>query len=64
MINTNFFNYNQQVENDPTGSYLAPYITSVGFYDNNLQLVAIGKLGVPIKNGNNVPLNILMRIDF
>jgi len=64
MINTNFFNYNQQVENDPTGSYLAPYITSVGLYDNNLQLVAIGKLGVPIKNGNNVPLNILMRIDF
>jgi len=64
MINPNFFNYNQQVEQNPTGSYLAPYISAVGLYDNNLQLVAIGKLGVPIKNGNNVPLNILMRIDF
>ena len=35
---------------DPTGSYLAPYITTIGLYDNELNMVAVAKLPQPIKS--------------
>lgn len=59
-----FFNYRQKAEMDKTGSYLAPMITTVGLYTHNLELVAVAKLGTPIKNGGDLPLNILIKMDF
>jgi hypothetical protein len=47
---------------DSTGSYLSPYITTVGLYDNN-QLVAVAKLGRPLKNLIDWPINIIVRFD-
>jgi hypothetical protein len=41
---------------------LAPYITTVGLY-NGPYLVAVGKLGTPIKNGGEFPINILVKWD-
>jgi hypothetical protein len=46
----------------PTGSNLCPYITSIGLY-NGLDLVAIAKLGTPIKNEGYFPLNFIVRFD-
>ena len=60
----NFSNYNLNIKQDPTGSYLAPVISSIGLYDDKLQLVAVAKLGVPIKNDGQLPLNVLIKIDF
>jgi len=57
-----FFNYNYSSSLDPTGSYLAPYITSVGLY-SGANLVAIAKLAQPIKNTGEIPINIVVKWD-
>jgi hypothetical protein len=48
---------------DPTGSYLAPYITTIGLYDNEMNMVAIAKLPQPIKSMPDYPLNFIVRFD-
>ena len=48
---------------DPIGSYLAPYITTIGLYDNNMDMVAVAKLATPIKSMPDLPVNFLVRID-
>jgi hypothetical protein len=57
-----FFGYQASSSYDPTGSYLAPYITTIGLYDNN-QLVGVAKLGKPIKNLIDWPINFIVRFD-
>ena len=46
-----------------TGSAFAPYITTVGLYDNAGQLLAIGKLAQPVRKRPDVDMNFLIRID-
>ena len=41
----------------------APYITTVGLYSKNGELLAVGKLGTPIKKRDDVDLNIIVRFD-
>ena len=61
-IKQDFFKFNYSSSIDPTGSYLAPYITTVGLYSDG-DLVAVAKLGMPIKNTGELPLNILVKWD-
>ena len=46
-----------------TGSYFSPYITTVGLYDNDQNLLAIGKLSVPTKVPMNSDLEIQVTFD-
>lgn len=46
-----------------TGSVFAPYITTIGLYDNAGQLLAIGKLAQPVRKRSDVDMNFLVRID-
>ena len=62
QINPMFFDYAYSSSIDTTGSYLAPYITTVGLY-SGADLVAVAKLAQPIKNGGEFPLNILIKWD-
>jgi hypothetical protein len=48
---------------DPTGSFLAPYITTIALYDDNLDMVAVAKLAQPIKSLPDYPLNFIVRFD-
>jgi hypothetical protein len=48
---------------DPTGSYLAPYITTIGLYDDNMDMVAVAKLAKPVKSTPDLPVNFLVRFD-
>ena len=48
---------------DITGSYLAPYITTVGLYDDNCDLVLVAKLPKPIKSFPDIPINFIVRFD-
>jgi len=48
---------------DPTGSFLAPYITTIGLYDDELNMVAVAKLPRPIKSLPDYPLNFIVRFD-
>jgi hypothetical protein len=46
-----------------SNSHFAPYITTVGLYTKNGELVAVGKLGTPIKKRDDVDLNLIIRFD-
>ena len=49
--------------NDFTGS-LAPYATTVGLYNKDYQLIAVGKLARPLKMRDDVDINIIVRFDY
>jgi hypothetical protein len=62
-INPLFWEYDFSASNDPTGSYLAPYITTIGLYDDDMNMVAVAKLPQPIKSLPDYPLNFIIRFD-
>ena len=63
FINGTWDNYFESASADPTGSYLTTYITTIGLYDENNNMVAVAKLPKPIKNLPDYPINFLVRID-
>jgi len=62
-VDSRFFGYQASSSYDPTGSYLSPFITTIGLYDSSNRLVAVGKLGRPIKNLIDWPINFIVRFD-
>ena len=58
-----FGEYDYSSSVDTTGSYLAPFITTIGLYDNELNMVAVCKLPKPIKSLPDYPLNFIVRFD-
>jgi len=46
-----------------SGSAL-PYITSIGLYNEQYQLLAVGKLAQPIQKRNDIDMNFLIRWDY
>jgi hypothetical protein len=46
-----------------TGSSFSPYVTSVGLYNSNNELLAVGKLSQPIPTSRTVDMNIIVNID-
>ncbi len=63
IINDEFNYYEDYVGLDPTGSFLAPYITTIALYDNELNMVAVAKLPQPIKSTPDYPINFIIRFD-
>ncbi len=55
-----YFNYGLT---DQTGSYLRPYITTIGFYDDAFDLLFVAKLTKPVKKLPDYPLNFIVRFD-
>lgn len=58
-----FDDYDEYSTTDRTGSYLAPMITTIGLYDNELNMVAVAKLPQPIKSLPDYPVNFIIRFD-
>ncbi len=58
-----FDEYDYSSSIDTTGSYLAPYITTIGLYDDNNNMVAVAKLPQPIKSLPDYPVNFIVRFD-
>ena len=46
-----------------TGSYFEPYVTTVGLYNENQQLLAVGKLSQPLPLSSTTDTTILINID-
>ena len=46
-----------------TGSYFNPYVTTVGLYNENQDLIAVGKLSQPLPSNNTTDLTILINMD-
>lgn len=47
-----------------TSSYFNPYITTIGLYNENKELLAVAKLAQPIQTSNITDVNIMINIDF
>lgn len=63
QVKPQFWEYDLSSSIDPTGSYLAPYITTIGLYDDELNMIALAKLPQPIKSLSDYPLNFIVRFD-
>ena len=63
LIFSGFAEYDYSSSLDTTGSYLAPYITTIALYDDDLNMVAVAKLPQPIKSMPDYPLNFIVRFD-
>jgi len=48
---------------DRTGSFLAPFITTIGLFDDQLNMIAVAKLPQPIKSLPDYPINFIIRFD-
>ena len=46
-----------------TSGNLTPYVTTIGLYDRNLNLVAIGKLANPVPRATNVDQTFIIKFD-
>jgi len=51
------------VSNFATGSYFTPYVTTVGLYNNDKQLLAVGKLSQPLPLSTTTDTNIIINLD-
>ena len=52
-----------QVYDFATGSYFAPYVTTVGLYNENQDLLMVGKLAQPLQTSQTTDTTILINID-
>lgn len=55
-----YYNYSLT---DPTGSYLTTFVSTIGLYDDNNNLVAVAKLPKPIKKYPDMAVNFIVRMD-
>lgn len=62
-ISGGFEHYDLSSSVDTTGSFLLPFITTIGLYDDECQLVAVAKLPQPIKSESDMPVNFIIRFD-
>jgi hypothetical protein len=62
-IKSDFLDYERLTVFDKTGSFLAPMATTIGLY-NGLEMVAVAKLGTPIKITPELPINFVVKMDF
>ena len=58
-----FEHWEMSGSSDSTGSFLAPFITTIGLYDDDCDLVAVAKLPQPIKSEPDFPVNFIVRFD-
>ena len=55
---------NGKLNDNVTGSYFSPYITTVGLYNNNKELLAVAKLAQPLPVSSVTDTSILINFDF
>jgi hypothetical protein len=66
-VNSSIYGGFEQIDisgsTDVTGSFLTPFITTIGLYDDDCQLIAVAKLPQPMKSLPNIDINFIIRID-
>jgi len=58
-----FFTPGQYLNDFSTSSYFSPYVTTVGLYDEDQNLLAVGKLAQPLPTSPTTDTTILINID-
>ena len=57
------FNDDEDLANFATGSNFKPYITTIGLYDENANLLVVGKLGQPVRASSETDTTFIIRFD-
>jgi len=57
------YNSGNHYQNFTTHSAFGTYVTNIGLYNDEKELLAIGKLSNPIKNDKDLPISFLVRFD-
>ena len=52
-----------ETENFATHSFFAPYVTSIGLYNDFNELLAVAKLSRPVRNDPELALSFVVRFD-
>lgn len=63
VIHPYFYNYLASSSYDKTGSYLSTYVTTIGLYDDDYNMVGVAKLGTPLKILQDYPINFIVSWD-
>lgn len=63
QIANSFLTYETRAASDKTGSFLLPMATTIGLY-SGLDLIAVAKLGNPIKITPELPINFVVKMDY
>ena len=56
-------NENEDIANFATGSNFKPYITTIGLYDNDANLLLVGKLAQPVRASSETNTTFVIRYD-
>jgi len=56
-------NESEDIANFATGSNFKPYITTIGLYDNNANLLLVGKLAQPVRASSETDTTFVIRYD-
>ena len=56
-------NKQHEIANIQTGSLFKPYVTTIGLYNENNELLVVGKLGQPIRMSDKTDTTFIMRWD-
>ena len=62
-INTDGYRIGTELIGEATHSDFATYVTEIGLYNDNNELLAVGKLAKPIKNEKEMALTFVVRFD-
>jgi hypothetical protein len=63
LLSSSSINRSGQVYDFVTGSVFAPYVTTVGLYNENQELLAVAKLSQPLPTSRTTDTSILINID-
>ena len=59
----NTSNNTSELKDFTTGSYFKPFVTTIGLYNDHYELIAIGKLGQPIRMSDETDTTFIVRFD-
>ena len=63
-ISHNFFFTGSDFSNNLTSSLFPTFVTEVGLYDNNKNLMGYARLSKPIPKSTSIPMRFFVRMDY
>jgi hypothetical protein len=63
LLSSSSLNRSGQMYDFATGSSFAPYVTTVGLYNENQELLAVAKLSQPLPTSRTTDTSILINLD-
>jgi len=63
LYKSNGYTATTETENFTTHSFFAPYVTTIGLYNDHGDLLAVAKTSRPVRNDPEIALSFIVRFD-